>query len=133
MSAGGFGGLGPSKKVQGVIPTNIAFISNDGVPQVLGDIQTFDTNIAGAQTGFSLQVAPIDANFANLSFLELNCVAANVTGCFTNTNVYTTNPFVFTNDININHVTGNTYTPFDNMFTDDVGSPKIAGPPYICR
>jgi hypothetical protein len=112
-------------------PTDILFLTNTGTPfQKSGPPPPPPTNTAGAQTGFYVRVYPTNVPFSFLNFKELPGPPTNVTGCFTNTNIYTTDPTNNPNLIDLNHKpTTNWVVVLDNnIYNDSVWSPTIPAP-----
>jgi hypothetical protein len=114
-------------------PKNIVVVSNTGKPFPPYDNGTFNAGTAGAQTGFVLAIAPTNASFSFADFREIKGLAINISGCFTNTAIYTntTSSNVPPGMSAIGHRTADYwYTVHDdNLYDDSVVSPTIP-PPY---
>ena len=87
---------------------------------------------AGAQTGFVLAIVPTNVSFSFLSFRELKGLATNITGCFTNTAIYTntTSSNVPPGISTIGHRTADYWyaTYDDDQYHDSVWSLPIPAP-----
>jgi hypothetical protein len=114
-------------------PSNILFVSNNGVPyhdsQPPAPLPP-DIGTAGAQTGFAIRVFPTNVSFAFLQFLELPGPPSNLSGGFTNTNIYATGPTNNPNQITLYHFPNTNWLTVtdDNLMNDSVWNPTIAQP-----